>query len=364
MIDKQKYDAFIKYLDLLLMRKQQVVTDELFDVVDKGIDAVAKRYSDIIEEEFLNTNLLQTIEAHSVPYFLQISQYNTKPIGIQTSENVFNHLRAQVDGFLTEQLRNVVNKVNKDDELRDLLVESVIHGYNIGGNRVLITTILAYYAKFKKLPVKKAEGSDDFTDMANGFKDIVVQYSGGFRIQDPVILEALKSRINELVDYNSGTGYIDDRTFEKIKDILIQRFYVEGMGVSDFLRELETTGITPIKVKIPGKGWRWLDVSARARLIARTEISIAIDRAVLEAATKSGLMWKQWITQGDDRVRAQHVQNEGDGEIPLTATFSTGDFSPGRCASPWNCRCSLSCTSHFDDPAPPGFWDGDELKSF
>lgn len=77
----------------------------------------------------------------------------------------------------------------------------------------------------------------------------------------------------------------------------------------------------------------------RALRIARTEVVAGYQQGNLEGYRQSGIVVsKKWLTAGDENVDDDCLQNEADGEIPLDAGFSSGDFTPP--VHP-NCRCDL-----------------------
>ena len=85
----------------------------------------------------------------------------------------------------------------------------------------------------------------------------------------------------------------------------------------------------------------------RARLIARTETTIALGQATMLSYKQSGLnLRKRWLTAHDEKVRVTHVACEAEGAINLDATFSNGlkfpgDPSTNDVAELANCRCSM-----------------------
>lgn len=77
----------------------------------------------------------------------------------------------------------------------------------------------------------------------------------------------------------------------------------------------------------------------RAMRIARTEVVAGYQQGNLEGYRQSGVVVsKKWLTAGDDNVDDDCLQNEADGDVPLDAGFSSGDFTPP--VHP-NCRCDL-----------------------
>lgn len=84
----------------------------------------------------------------------------------------------------------------------------------------------------------------------------------------------------------------------------------------------------------------------RATLIARTETIGALNHGQYFAADESGVVeGKEWLTQGDDRVRDTHADCEHEGVIAMPKPFSNGLQYPGDAAGDAadiiNCRCTL-----------------------
>lgn len=84
----------------------------------------------------------------------------------------------------------------------------------------------------------------------------------------------------------------------------------------------------------------------RAHLIARTETVGALNHGQFFAADESeAVEGKEWLTQGDDRVRDTHAECESAGVIELASPFSNGLQFPGDAAGDAsdvvNCRCTL-----------------------
>jgi HK97 family phage portal protein len=85
----------------------------------------------------------------------------------------------------------------------------------------------------------------------------------------------------------------------------------------------------------------------RARLIARTETTIALGQATMLAYQQSGLsLSKRWLTAEDEKVRVTHTKCEEEGAIPLGQPFSNGLMFPGdpstnNVAELANCRCHM-----------------------
>ena len=84
----------------------------------------------------------------------------------------------------------------------------------------------------------------------------------------------------------------------------------------------------------------------RARRIARTETTIALNQGANFAYEQSGVVeGKSWLTAGDENVRESHVAAEAQGVIPIDERFGNGLMFPGdpegAVSELVNCRCSL-----------------------
>jgi hypothetical protein len=86
-------------------------------------------------------------------------------------------------------------------------------------------------------------------------------------------------------------------------------------------------------------------INYRAQLIARTEISTAVNNAQLadinsriEANELPADMQKRWSTIGDERTSEECLLNEAQGWLPLDGVFQSGHEHPPRFPS---CRCGL-----------------------
>lgn len=60
------------------------------------------------------------------------------------------------------------------------------------------------------------------------------------------------------------------------------------------------------------------------------------DDAIAKGILNPTMLWKRWVTVGDDRVRDSHQAMNGE-EVPYGNTYSNGDEIPGE--SDFNCRC-------------------------
>lgn len=82
---------------------------------------------------------------------------------------------------------------------------------------------------------------------------------------------------------------------------------------------------------------------ARSRRIARTETTGAINGGSMLYYRESGVSKKQWVTAGDENVRASHASLNGE-IVRSEQSFSNGLEFPGDDGSPEeviNCRCTI-----------------------
>ncbi len=62
----------------------------------------------------------------------------------------------------------------------------------------------------------------------------------------------------------------------------------------------------------------------RSELVAHTETANALGEAFIVRGKELGIAGKEWITQGDERVSADCLENEAAGVIPIDQSFPTG----------------------------------------
>lgn len=117
---------------------------------------------------------------------------------------------------------------------------------------------------------------------------------------------------------------ITDRLRSEIRSRIVEGVE-EGLGAADIAQDLK----------------KLFDEQSdfRAERIARTEVVAGYQQGNLEGYLQSNVVVsKKWLTAGDEKVDDDCLKNEADGEIPLDAGFSSGDFTPP--VHP-NCRCDL-----------------------
>lgn len=206
-------------------------------------------------------------------------------------EVYFEDQKKRVLARIENGATNATQILNRVDE-KGLVVEAVIPLFkklsNLAGNVALI-------------PVKSIQSNQTTVKFAISNK----------------LAKALQERAEFLAQS------MTDTTFSKIQDV-----------VSEHMNE----GVEVVKTKIQEL---YTDMSStRARTIAHTEscfvTSTATDFAFKESPVVSG---KEWLTSLDDRVRDEHVMNEGV-IVDKDGSFPNGENFPGEHTI--NCRCAIA----------------------
>ena len=148
-----------------------------------------------------------------------------------------------------------------------------------------------------------------------------------FTLQNPAVLKAIRDRAERLAEQ------VGDTTGELITEA-IDFGISEGLSMSEIAKLVDQTAF--------GGG-----NAARAELIARTETIGALNQGEFNTAGDSGAVaGKEWLTQGDDRVRDDHFDAEAEGMIALEDRFDATDMlypgdPEGDADQVCNCRCTL-----------------------
>lgn len=147
-----------------------------------------------------------------------------------------------------------------------------------------------------------------------------------FHLTDANVQQAIRARAARLAE-NVG-----ETTGAAITDALAIAAR-EGMSIAETAKLIDQVAFG-------------VSAAQRATTIARTETIGALNQGQFMAAAESGQIdGKEWLTQGDARVRETHTICEGEGVIPIDDTFSNGCDYPGDPSGEpeetINCRCSL-----------------------
>lgn len=124
-----------------------------------------------------------------------------------------------------------------------------------------------------------------------------------------------------------------------------------GQVVEQTIREGQSTTGTAVAIEELGSKVRealrmlFNNVSARARLIARTESAGAVNGGTQLYYHSEGVQKKEWLTAHDELVRESHRQCESEGAIDMAKHFSNGLEYPadqnGDASEICNCRCVI-----------------------
>ena len=152
----------------------------------------------------------------------------------------------------------------------------------------------------------------------------VVQFD--FHLTDPHVQQAIRDRSSRLAENVGATtgAAIDDALRIALR---------EGLSITETANLIDKVAFG-------------LSAAQRALTIARTETVGALNQGQFMAAADSGqIEGKEWLTQGDGKVRDSHAECEGEGMIAMDDTFSNGCNYPGDPDGDpeevINCRCSL-----------------------
>lgn len=147
-----------------------------------------------------------------------------------------------------------------------------------------------------------------------------------FHVSDPDVQAAIRRRTARLAEQ------VTETTAESIMDA-ISIGVDEGMGMSEIAKLVDATTF--------GTG-----ASYRSTMIARTETVGALNDGQYTAAIQSEVIeGKEWLTQGDDKVRDSHAECENEGMVGIRDEFGNGMQHPGDedgdADETINCRCTL-----------------------
>lgn len=178
-----------------------------------------------------------------------------------------------------------------------------------------------------------------YDDLMSQTTDIVADRLSGatglsFNVHNPLVRTAIEERLNLIVG-------ADVQTFRGVQAIMEDSF-INGMSrqqIADRISNVVKEGVT---VRLPDGNVRFLSAAERAKMIATTETTAISNGAAVALMRSTDIEWtKTWLSQGDDRVREEHIDEEADSEetpVPLNEPFRvTGLDAPGEP----NCRCTV-----------------------
>ena len=157
-----------------------------------------------------------------------------------------------------------------------------------------------------------------------------------FDLQNPTVQQAVRDRAARLAEL------VGDTTAEQISEA-IEFGLQEGLSIAEIAKLVD-------QVAFGGHDM------VRATLIARTETIGALSAGEFDTATATGIIaGKEWLTQGDDRVRDTHYACEAEGMIALDDRYATnGMLYPGDPAGGASEVCNCRCGQLYYDTLEPG----------
>lgn len=158
--------------------------------------------------------------------------------------------------------------------------------------------------------------------------DLAAELGIGFNVTDPFVQEFIRTLTNNLA------GQVPDATFAAIVEA-VDAGILAGDGTAGIASRVQAV----FDQGLHRGGVQVLSAEQRAILIARTMSTQAANGGAMAHVRARDLnVEKSWLTQGDDRVRDTHLQNEAEGRIGRDDVFpATGEDFPGEP----NCRCSV-----------------------
>lgn len=147
----------------------------------------------------------------------------------------------------------------------------------------------------------------------------------------PQIIAAISRRVTKL------SGAVTETTAQQIRDVVAQA-RLDGVGVQELARRIRDD-VFASQI-----------ATARATTIARTETVGALNEGAWVKARAGGVFRaKQWVSQGDGRVRDSHRTAAAQGWIPIDEPHSNGLLYPHEPSAPAAEVIQCRCTEKFTD---------------
>jgi len=124
---------------------------------------------------------------------------------------------------------------------------------------------------------------------------------------------------------------VNDTVFKQLRKEIFDGIN-NGESIQDIIKRIKST---------------YNKVNSRATIIARTEVTSALNLSQMTIYEEEGVRYKKWLTAKDERVRDSHRSNSRQGPIPITASFGNGEKYPGQASV--NCRCTLIYAEQEED---------------
>lgn len=164
--------------------------------------------------------------------------------------------------------------------------------------------------------------------------------------------------------YGQRITLVSQTTRQDIMDVL-QSAYHEGASIDDTARAIRDraglqTFAPPAEGDAAARRQRRVEHAsalARGRVIARTEMTAAVNAGSLAAVRITGAAQsKTWLSAHDARTRRDHADANGQ-TVPISQPFDVGGWSmqyPGDPSAPAEEVCNCRCTTTWSDAPEEG----------
>lgn len=226
----------------------------------------------------------------------------------RAARRLFAEERADVAEIFDEE---GANRASEDDAFIAAALRKIRENYRPGGK---------YHTRW----LESYRGIIGKTYRTGG-QAVASDFGFAFNASNPRVQTAIERRVKKLADY------VTDTSSRQIASA-VSAGRKSGMGIGQIANLVN-------KAVFGGMA------ESRSQLIARTETVGALNEGEFDTAKDSGVMAeKEWLTQGDDRVRPAHEDLDEE-RIPIGESFGNGLMYPGDQAGDAdeviNCRCTL-----------------------
>lgn len=240
--------------------------------------------------------------------------------------------------LLSEEREKELRRLFRRVELRRLgdIIRPAVDDWEIAGSGTVYESHIRNYNAGGRAGQKRLG--------ATGRPQPGVRIVPSFDLRNPFILDSLKSRANLL------TGGIAQDTFDRIRTVIADSFYIKGNNPLQTARLLK-------------KDFSWMS-RTRSELVARTETLAVTGEAEHTLYTASGVPFKKWLTTLDGLERETHFEAHGQIQA-IDDYYQVGDSEllfpgdpGGDIEELANCRCSEIPVVRAGQFTGQPVWDG------
>ena len=284
--------------------------------LDQPVDTPSRMVTVATRKDAAYSGLRKAVRPKAIPF----SRPTTEE-AITVLAGKVTHALEKTRNSVVKQLKNKFVKVQKSDEDDAEAIASALDLSDLDSLADVTTEELKAIAKEAGLSALIQIGVGNNSDLVNQVNKYALQYAKDRGAE----LIGKRWQGDELVDNPDAVWRIDETTRGAVADSL-EDLFSGKITHTEFYDQVSAS---------PAFG------SARAEMIARTEISLANGGGSLAAykiskANGSNIK-KEWIA--DDEACPECLENEAAGAIDLEDEFPSGDDAPT--AHP-NCECALS----------------------